>query len=287
MNFEGFEFDKATEQSLQTIDSHNRMPHAIIIESGNKEKSLELAKFLSMWAVCTEQNKPCGKCEQCHKAGEKAHADINYAHPENKSKTYTIQQMRDTIRDAYILPNEARSKVYIFEDADTRLAPVTQNAFLKLLEEPPENVFFILLCENSKKLLITIRSRCTLFRLNSAKSFDETAVQNAQNIVRGILSTREYDLLKAVNSLCDKEKSDETLTIVKLILRDGLAILSGADAVFDEELGKKLSTRLTKDKIIRMIELSEQARRKIPLNVNINMLTTWLCGEYRRISWQR
>lgn len=287
MNFNDFNFDESTKQTLQTIDTLNRMPHAIIIESKDKEKSLELASFLSMWAVCTGKNKPCGICEQCHKAKEKAHADIKYAYPEKKSKTYSIDQMRDILKDSFIRPNEANAKVYIFEEADNRLSAVVQNSFLKLLEEPPQNVFFILLCENSKKLLITILSRCVLLRIKSEQKFDKFAEQSAKEIVHGILSTREYELLKAVNTLCDKEKSDEILSIVKLILRDGLAILSGADCIFDEELGKIISTHMTKSKILEMIELTEAAKSKITQNININLLATWLCGEYRRISWQR
>lgn len=287
MNFNDFNFDESTKQTLQTIDTLNRMPHAIIIESKDKEKSLELASFLSMWAVCTGKNKPCGICEQCHKAKEKAHADIKYAYPEKKSKTYSIDQMRDILKDSFIRPNEANAKVYIFEEADNRLSAVVQNSFLKLLEEPPQNVFFILLCENSKKLLITILSRCVLLRIKSEQKFDKSAAQSAKEIVHGILSTREYELLKAVNTLCDKEKSDEILSIVKLILRDGLAILSGADCIFDEELGKIISTHMTKSKILEMIELTEAAKSKITQNININLLATWLCGEYRRISWQR
>lgn len=287
MNFNGFDFDDNTKQTLETLDSQGRMPHAIIIESSDSEKSLELAKFISMWAVCKNDKKPCMECDQCHKASEKAHADIYYAFPEKKSKTYSIDQMRNIINDAYIMPNEADAKVYVFEQADNRLAPVVQNAFLKLLEEPPKNVSFILLCDNISKLLITILSRCTVIKIKNEQKFDETASEYAKAIVRGILSTREYDLLLAINKLTEKERADETLFIVKLILRDGLAVLSGGKACFDETLGNSISRRISRQKIIEMIELTETAKQKIPQNININLLTTQLCGEYRRILWQR
>lgn len=287
MNFSGFDFDEHTKKALESLDTNGRIPHAVIIESKDKIKALEAAKYLSMYAVCTDADKPCGKCSQCHKAYQAAHADIRYAYPEKKSKTYSIEQMRDIAKDAYIRPNEAEAKVYIFEDADNRLSTIAQNSFLKLLEEPPQNVHFIMLCENSKKLLVTILSRCTVIRLRNDNRFDKEAAQNAVNIVNGILSTREYELLKAVNVLCDKEKADETLSVVKLILRDGLVMLSEGKAVYDESLGRRLSTHFTKSRILEMIELTENAKQKIIQNININLLTTWLCGEYRRISWQR
>ena len=287
MNFSGFDFDESVKKALSALDNHGRIPHAIIIESKNKEAALEAAKFLSMYVVCTSDNKPCKVCEQCHKAEIKAHADISYAYPEKKSKTYSIEQMRSIIKDAYIRPNEANAKVYVFEEADKRLTDIAQNSFLKLLEEPPQNVYFILLCESAQKLLVTILSRCTVVRLNNDVKISEKPLEYAEKIVKGIISSREYDLLLALNVLADKENADETLSTVRMILRDGLAISVGTKAVFNEKLGKELASRFTKGKIIEMIELTDNSAIKIKQNININLLTTWLCGEYRRISWQR
>lgn len=287
MNFSGFDFDGIVKEALSALDNHGRIPHAIIIESKNKESALEAAKFLSMYAVCTSDNKPCKTCEQCHKAEIKCHADISYPRPENKSKTYSIEQMRNIIKDSYIRPNEANAKVYVFEEADNRLTDIAQNSFLKLLEEPPQNVYFILLCENAQKLLVTILSRCTVVRLKNEVKISEKALEYAEKIVRGIISSREYDLLLALNVLSDKENADETLSTVRMLLRDGLAISVGTKAVFNEKLGRELASRLTKGKIIEMIELTDSSAIKIKQNININLLTTWLCGEYRRISWQR
>lgn len=287
MNFSGFDFDGSVKEALSALDNHGRIPHAIIIESKNKESALEAAKYLSMYVVCTSDNKPCKVCEQCHKAEIKGHADISYPRPENKSKTYSIEQMRNIIKDSYIRPNEANAKVYVFEEADNRLTDIAQNSFLKLLEEPPQNVYFILLCESAQKLLVTILSRCTVVRLKNDVKISEKALEYAEKIVRGIISSREYDLLLALNMLSDKENADETLSTVRMILRDGLAISVGTKAVFNEKLGRELASRFTKGKIIEMIELTDNSAIKIKQNININLLTTWLCGEYRRISWQR
>ena len=74
MNFSGFDFDESVKNTLSALDNHGRIPHAIIIESKNKESALEAAKYLSMYVVCTSDNKPCKVCEQCHKAEIKGHA---------------------------------------------------------------------------------------------------------------------------------------------------------------------------------------------------------------------
>ena len=200
--------------------------------------------------------------------------------------------MREIIKDSIIKPNDSNAKVYIFPFANTRLSEIVQNSFLKLLEEPPQNVYFILLCENSKKLLTTILSRASVFRLKKKDVFSEDAVEGARKIIKGILSAKEYELMQALYALSDKSLADEILLAVKLFLRDGMAKSIGADTVIadafaDEECAVELASRFTRAKQISKIELTENAKLKIPKHININLLTTWLCGEYRRISWQR
>ena len=273
---------------IKNITESGRLPHALIIEGGGDEAA-ELAKYLSAFAVCSEQDKPCGRCKNCVNAFAKTHADITYVYPDStsKSKTLTIDRIRELIKDAYILPNDSDSKVYIFENADSVFTEVTQNAFLKLLEEPPKGVYFILLCQSAKGLLPTIISRCSMINLGGEAEIGEDAQKAAETIINGIISLSEYDLLLALRSLADKSLADDILRAVKLILFDAVTVLSGAKASYKPELAKKLSSRFTRKKLLDMIELTDSSKYKLKQNININLLTTQLCGEYRRISWQR
>ena len=273
---------------IKNITGSGRLPHALIIEGGGEEAS-ELAKYLSAFAVCSEQDKPCGHCKNCVNAFAKTHADITYVTPDSssKSKTLTIDRIRELIKDAYILPNDSDSKVYIFENADSVFSEITQNAFLKLLEEPPKGVYFILLCQSAKGLLPTIISRCSMINLGGEAEINEEAQKAAEEIINGIISLNEYDLLLALRSLADKVLADDILRAVKLILFDAVTVLSGAKASYKPELAKKLSSRFTRKKLLDMIELTDSSKYKLKQNININLLTTQLCGEYRRISWQR
>ncbi len=70
-----------------------------------------------------------------------------------------IGQIRILINNAYRQPFQARRKVFIITQAD-RMNLNAQNAFLKALEEPPEDTHFFLTCELEGNLLETIRSRC-------------------------------------------------------------------------------------------------------------------------------
>lgn len=287
MNFNNFDFDKNTIEVLSSLETGGRLPHAVIIECKDEKRSLECAKFLAMYLVCTAENKPCGKCNQCIKTNDFAHPDISVPKTANVSHMFSMKQMLDIIRDAYIIPNEANAKVYIFENADDALKVDVQNAFLKTLEEPPKNVHFFLLCKNAQKLLITIRSRCTIVKIGGSETLSDSAITGAKAVINGIISSKEYDLLKALNVLGNKDNADNVLSAVTLILRDGLAILSGAKPEFDSELAQKLASRFIQKQIMDMLELTETSKIKLKQYVNINLLTTWLCGEYRRISWQR
>ena len=280
--------DGKTAGTINNLTESGRLPHAVILEGGG-ESALKLAAYLSAFAVCSGDKKPCGKCKNCQNALNKTHADISYVYPEGsrKSKTLSIDQLRELSKDAYIMPNDSDSKVYIFENADSVFSEVVQNAFLKLLEEPPAGVYFILLCQSAKGLLPTIISRCSMINLGGEAEINEEAQKAAEEIANGIISLSEYDLLLALRSLADKVLADDILRAVKLILFDAVAVLSGAKASYKPELAKKLSSRFTRKKLLDMIELTDSSKYKLKQSININLLTTQLCGEYRRISWQR
>jgi DNA polymerase-3 subunit delta' len=70
-----------------------------------------------------------------------------------------IRDMRD---DLFIRPNESMWKIYMI---DQEMLPPSQNALLKVLEEPPKYGVFILIADNPESLLPTVRSRCTPLHL--------------------------------------------------------------------------------------------------------------------------
>ena len=265
MNGSGFIFDENTRAYTEELSKTGRLPHALIIESPDPQKGMDLAVYLSMFAVCSGNDRPCGECKNCRNARNKAHSDISFPQLPPKKKGYEVDQMRELIKDSYILPNEAEAKVYIFESADERFSDLVQNTFLKL----------------------SILSRFTVVRIRGDESIDEQSAKAASAIVRGIIESREYPLLLAMNALADKDNAGKVLSAFRLSLRDALALLSGGEPVGDRESAKLLAGRLTRKKLLEMTELCASAEYKIKQNVNTNLLTTWMCGELRRITWQR
>jgi len=84
--------------------------------------------------------------------------------PTEDRKLLQVDDIRDLKSDAYSSSFKGAKKVYIVPEAD-RMTVQAQNAFLKVLEEPPQDCIFVLLTEDRNKLLETIRSRCTTLRL--------------------------------------------------------------------------------------------------------------------------
>ena len=82
----------------------------------------------------------------------------------DKRRTIGVETVRALRQDAFVRPSELDFRAFIISDADT-MTPSAQNAALKILEEPPANVYFFLLCENSSSLLPTVRSRAQTIRL--------------------------------------------------------------------------------------------------------------------------
>ncbi len=287
MNFEKFIENDNLKNSLEAIENHNRMPHAIVINGGTEESRSAVALFLSMWAVCRGEEKPCYVCKECITAENKNHSDIYFAKGEGKTGIYNKAEINRIIKDSYIKPNQADKKVFVLEECDKRFPVICQNAFLKTLEEPPQNVLFILTCENSKSLLSTIRSRVTVFNLESETDLDEETLELSKEIALGLVSTREIDLLKSLNKLTTRDSFISVLECLILLFRDGLAVSVDSKAVTHEETAFSLCRRLTKKQYLKLIEISGDAIVKVNQNVSLKLISTWLCGEYRRISWQR
>lgn len=131
--------------------------HAFLLEgpSGIGKHSFALA--MACMHFCTDEHKPCFNCPQCKKVLAGNHPDVHFFTPE--TSVFKVEIVREIISTVHETPYEGKVKIYIV-DKFNRANDQAQNAFLKTLEEPPKNVIFFLLCENSLSMLATVRSRC-------------------------------------------------------------------------------------------------------------------------------
>lgn len=136
---------------LQQASRAGRLGHAYLIVgprgSGKRNLALRLSAHL---------NEPTLRAKALDIT---QHPDYHVVAPESKSRRILIEQMRELEHQLHRRANLGPMKIGVIENAD-RLQPQAANAFLKTLEEPPEDCLLLLLTDSPEALLDTIISRC-------------------------------------------------------------------------------------------------------------------------------
>ena len=279
---------KENEALVRELVGSGRIPHTIIIEGGDSEERVNAAVLLATGALCKEHDRPCLSCPACQKALKDAHPDFFIPKPSKglKSGILSLKDLRDNyLAQMSVRPNEADIKVFLFRDADKLLREDAQNALLKTIEEPPQNLLFIFTTESAKSMLLTVRSRARVITLRHTFSTDSDSEQAASSVIDGMISLYEYDMLKTLSSFKDKQSMTAALGVFVEKLRQALSFYSGLSTT-DPEV-KKLTRKLDRARILALIEVTDQAVRKLKTNINLQLLQTWLSSQYRRITWQK
>lgn len=110
----------------------------------------------------TEQALPCSSCESCNAMKANNHPDFI----EMDAASHTgVDNVRQIIETASYVPLMGQKKIYLIDEAHM-LSKAAFNAFLKILEEPPETVLFMLATTELKKIPETVLSRCFQLTFN-------------------------------------------------------------------------------------------------------------------------
>lgn len=174
MNFPDFLGNDQVKTALSAAFALRRFPHAVAIlgEAGCGKRTF--AKLVASALVCRDrEHAPCGVCPSCIRAAAGSHPDIRVIEGTGASRAITVDAVKSVIADAYRVPEEADVSVYILL-LGGRTADGAQNKLLKIIEEPPQGVVFLLVCESAEQLLPTIRSRVQSFTLRPP-SLEEAA----------------------------------------------------------------------------------------------------------------
>ena len=158
MGFEGLLGNDRLKDNLTRSLQKDRGGHFYLISGPEGSGKHTLARLLAAALMCEQPNRPCCSCGPCRKVLSGVHPDyITVDDPEKK--TVSVDLVRKARTDMYTLPNEGRRKIYLFPRAQDMGIP-SQNALLKILEDPPAYGVFLLLTDNPQRLLPTVRSRC-------------------------------------------------------------------------------------------------------------------------------
>jgi DNA polymerase III subunit gamma/tau len=169
---------------------------------------------------------PCDLCESCIAMKGNKHPDFI----EMDAASHTgVDNVRNIIEASTLMPVLGRKKIYLIDEAHM-LSKAAFNAFLKVLEEPPSSVVFILATTDVEKIIDTVKSRC--FQLIFS-------------------SIDKRSLVDHLAQICDKEKIGFD--------RDGLALIasvsegSARDAINLMEQVRFSSEKVTKIDVQRVL----------------------------------
>lgn len=164
------------------LDALARMPHALLLSGGAGLGKDRFAESLAHLFLCEspvlqgEIPVACGTCQGCHWLAGGNHPDFRRVAPDDdgedgsesgegarKEKKRGASQIKiDAIREledfVFVGSHRHGKRVVVINQADT-MNPAAANSLLKVLEEPPATVYFILTSSHSRRLLPTIRSR--------------------------------------------------------------------------------------------------------------------------------
>ena len=194
----------------------DKLAHAYIFTGPRGTGKTSTAKLFAKALNCpnAKDGIPCEECENC--VNFATSPDIIELDAASNNGVEYIREIKDNV---LIAPTSSKYKIYIIDEVHM-LSNAAWNAFLKTLEEPPQNVIFILATTEIQKVPITVLSRCQRFDFN--------------RIDRGLIQ-------KHIKEICDKEgikyKEDAIIEISYLsdgCMRDALSILDQLSKVSDE-----------------------------------------------------
>ena len=228
----------------------------------------------------------CGSCRACQLFEAESHPDFNHIYKElreftkdGKGKPPPVDLPIDVIREFLIAkvstrPTLSQRKVFVLSEAE-RLNAASQNALLKVLEEPPEYCSIILLCTRLEKLLPTTKSRSQIIRFGpiaeeriieklQQMDIEEKQARYFGRLAQGSLGTAqqwaELELAEAnlyetkkglVNSLADYEIAD-ALSLAQKLLEKSKEI-AGVWTNLDKATSKTDINRRAAKTLVRII----------------------------------
>ena len=151
----------AITQTLKTQLMSGRMSHAYLFTGSRGTGKTTCAKILAKAVNCLhpENGNPCNRCEACRAIDDGSCMDVLEIDAASNNGVDNVRDLRD---DAIYTPSQVRKRVYIIDEVHM-LSISAFNALLKIIEEPPEHLLFILATTELHKVPATILSRCQRF----------------------------------------------------------------------------------------------------------------------------
>ena len=235
---------------LKNQISTGKISHAYIFSGTRGTGKTTAAKIFARAINCLnpKDGEPCNECEACKSILTGNTTDVIEMDAASNNSVENIRSIRQEV--AYSTTG-LKYKVYIIDEVHM-LSTSAFNALLKTLEEPPENVVFILATTEEHKILPTILSRCVRFEF--------------KKIGKDEIKSRLYTVLKDLNFEGDSDAMDEIASLADGGMRDALSILERCIASCNGKI-----TKLDLEKIIGIVP-KEKIREIVKEILEYNVL---------------
>lgn len=240
-------------EALKNQIINNEFSHAYLFSGTRGTGKTSAAKILSRAVNCehTVDGNPCNECESCKSILEDKVMDVVEMDAASNNGVDDIRELKDKV---IYPPQNLKYKIYIIDEVHM-LSKGAFNALLKILEEPPAHLIFILATTEPEKIPATILSR--LQRYNFKRISNDEIVANLQRIsekenrqveeeVFRLIANNSDGAMRDSLSLLDQlfSFSDEVLTYDRAIEILGIAssdfLFNLADAIINRDLESAL-----------------------------------------------
>ena len=163
----------AVTQTLKTQLQSGRLSHAYLFTGSRGTGKTSSAKILAKAVNCLnpQDGNPCNACEACRAIDAGSCMDVLEIDAASNNGVDNVRDLRD---DAIYTPSQVKMRVYIIDEVHM-LSISAFNALLKIIEEPPEHLLFILATTELHKVPATILSRCQRFSFRRISQEDIAA----------------------------------------------------------------------------------------------------------------
>ncbi len=206
-------------RTLQNEVKTGKIAHAYLFTGSRGTGKTTCSKILAKAVNCphTRDGNPCGECEICLGIDDGTVMDVLEIDAASNNGVDNIRQLRE---DAYFAPGQAKYRVYIIDETHM-LSTGAFNALLKIMEEPPPHVLFILATTEAHKVPATILSRCQRFDFRRIGSEDIAEYLEKISLNEGVVLEHSAGLL--IGKLADGGMRD-AISLFDLCISHGGAV---------------------------------------------------------------
>lgn len=211
-------------QSLKKIFSSDITPQSFLFSGPKGSGKTSAARIVARIVNCEKpvNGEACGKCKNC-KLIDSGRANLDIIEMDAASNR-GIDEVRNLKERIFSSPVSLSNKVFVIDEVHM-MTKEAFNAFLKILEEPPSNVYFIMCTTNPEKIPETVMSR--LVRVDFTKSSQDEMGTSLKKVIEGEGIEMGDDLnfiMEAIGSLSEGSFRNGQKILMELVLSKGKKI---------------------------------------------------------------